>query len=386
MTYFKLYSSVSELPSSWDTLPIDDIFLKTPFLKALEQSSPSNISSYYLAVYSSEELVGIAIVQRVQMYLDDVFRKTSNKFFKRCGKWLISRIVKGNALIVGNLMHTGQHGVYFNSERITQTDYLNVLSEAITELSQTIRSKFNKKIRIVGFKDYFEGDDIHINTDFFKRKALYKAKVQPNMIFNVHSDWAIAEDYIASFNKKYRRRYRTARKKSASIVKQELDINDVQALSGALYELYENVSDNAGVNSFKLHPNHFYQLKQQLKEDFKIFGYFLSGDLVGFYTLIRNHDKLETYFLGYKQAIQHQHQLYLNMLFDMACFGIVHGYTQVIFARTAMEIKSSIGAKPYDMYIYLKHTNNVIANTILRLVVKYANPIREWEERHPFKM
>ena len=42
--------------------------------------------------------MGIAIIQRVEMYFDDVFRKTSNPFFKRCGKILISKIVKGNAL------------------------------------------------------------------------------------------------------------------------------------------------------------------------------------------------------------------------------------------------------------------------------------------------
>ncbi len=50
-----------------------------------------------------------------------------------------------------------------------------------------------------------------------------------------------------------------------------------------------------------------------------------------------------------------------------------------------MEIKSSIGAKPYEMSLYLKHTNNVIANAILKAVVKYANPVRDWDERHPFK-
>ena len=68
----------------------------------------------------------------------------------------------------------------------------------------------------------------------------------------------------------------------------------------------------------------------------------------------------------------------------MASFGIQHQFKAVVFARTAMEIKSSIGAKPFDMYIYLKHTNNFIANTILKLVVKYANPVRDWDERHPF--
>lgn len=385
MINFKLYDSVTSLPKAWDELTVNDIFLKTHFLKALEASSPINISTYFLGVFSSEVLVGIAVIQRVEMYLDDVFRKTSNQFFKRCGKILISKIVKGNALIIGNLMHTGQHGLYFNSEIISQDDFLNTLSEAIKQLSTTIKTEFNKKIRIIGFKDYFEDDDIHKSDTFFRAHKLHKAQVQPNMIFEAQPNWKSPEDYIASFNKKYRRRYKTARKKSLEIQSKELHLDRVEELSKTLYELYENVSDNAGVNSFKLHEDHFYNLKKELKDDFKLFGYFIDDELIGFYTLIRNHDKLETYFLGYKQELQHQYQMYLNMLFDMAFFGIQNGYKTVIFARTAMEIKSSIGAKPYGMHIYLKHTNNIIANTVLKLVVKYANPIRDWEERHPFK-
>ncbi|MGC1472843.1 MAG: GNAT family N-acetyltransferase [Psychroserpens sp.] len=386
MIDFKIFSSIHDVPNGWDQLPVDDLFLKTPFLSALENSSPSNISTYYVAVFSAETLVGIAIVQRVEMYTDDVFRKTSNTFFKRCGKVLISNIVKGNALIVGNLMHTGQHGLFFNTENITQTEFLETLSEALDQLSADIKSTFGKKIRIIAFKDYFETDTIHKSKDFFRSKNLYKAQLQPNMIFKINANWSTPEDYIKAFNKKYRRRYATARKKAMHIQPQELNLEDVERYSKRLYELYENVSDNAGVNSFKLHKDHFYNLKQELTDQFKLFGYFLSDDLVGFYTLILNQQNLETYFLGYQQDLQQVHQMYLNMLFDMASFGIKHQFKQVIFARTAMEIKSSIGAKPFAMQIYLKHTNNFIANTILKWVVKYANPIRNWEERHPFKM
>lgn len=386
MLHYKLYNSVNDLPNTWDSLPVKDVFLKTPFLIALENSNPSNISTYYLAVFSKETLVAIAIIQRVEMYVDDVFRKTSNQFFKRCGKWLISKIVKGNALIVGNLMHTGQHGLYYHSEMVSLDAFLNIISKSLKELSESIRKDFNKKIRIISFKDYFEEDEIHKAELFFRKEKLYKTQVQPNMIFDVRNDWRTPEDYSATFNKKYRRRYKTARKKAINITKRELNSDDILRLSESIYQLYENVSDNAGVNSFKLHKDHFLHLKQNLKDDFKLFGYFIAEELVGFYTLIRNFDTLETYFLGYRQDLQHQNQMYLNMLFDMASYGINYCFKQVVFARTAMEIKSSIGAKPHDMYIYLKHTNNVIANTVLKMVVKYANPIRAWEERHPFRV
>ena len=385
LIHFKVYNTTSELPSFWDTLPTHDVFLKTPFLKALEDSSPSNINSYYLCVFKETKPVGIAILQRVQMYTDDIFRKSSNNVFKQVAKQLIAKIVRGNAIVVGNLMHTGQHGLFYIHEEVSQDIFLETISKALIELSKNIKKQFNKNIRIVAFKDYFEEDTIHSSVGFFKNENLYKVQVQPNMVFPIAQNWETPENYIEAFTKKYRDRYKRARKKGRLLERKELSLEDLETHSKVLYKLYENVSDNAGVNSFKLAKNHFNSLKKYLQDKFKVFGYFLNNELVGFYTLILNGNDLETYFLGYNQKVQHQYQMYLNMLYDMACFGINNNFKKVVFARTAMEIKSSMGAKPYTMHIYLKHTNNFIANTLLKCIVKYMNPIREWEERHPFK-
>ncbi len=385
LVHFNIYNSVDDIPKDWDALPVEDIFLKTTFLKGLEQSSPSNISSYFIGIFKEATLVGVSIIQHVQMYLDDVFRDASNSFLKQIGKGLVSKFVRGNGLVVGNLMHTGQHGIYFNKEAISQDQFLNTIQEAIDELSSYIKKTFNKKIRIVVFKDYFEEDGIHESIGFFKDQNLYKIQVQPNMLFNIQDTWTCSEDYTACFNKKYRRRYKTARKKSANLICKEIDESFIKTHSNELFKLYENVSNNARVNSFKLSQNHFLSLKQNLKESFKVYGYFLNDELIGFYSLILNHDTLETYFLGYNKELQHKYQLYLNMLFNMACFGIENHFKTIVFARTAMEIKSSIGAKPNTMHVYLKHTNHIIANTVLKCVVKFMNPIRNWQERHPFK-
>jgi len=382
---FKIYSTISELPDSWNSLPTEDQLLKKDFLKSLEESYPKNISAYYLGVFKSEILVGIAIIQRVEMYIDDVFRQKSPYCIKQFAKDIISGIVKGNALVVGNLMHTGQHGIYFNPKNISQQEYLQALNKGIGQLSMLINKEFNKKIRIIAFKDYFNDDEIHNSTIFFKLNKLYKVQVQPNMIFSVNPNWESINDYILDLNKKYRRRYKTAIKKGFSIEKRELNAEEILKLNEEIFSLYKNVSDNAGINTFILSNNHFLSLKAHLEDNFKVYGYFKDNKLIGFYSLILNNKTLETYFLGYNPKHQRELQMYLNMLYDMAKFAIENNFETVVYARTAMEIKSSIGAKPHTMHIYLKHTNNLIANTVLKLIVKYMNPIRKWEERHPFK-
>ncbi|WP_397364165.1 GNAT family N-acetyltransferase [Olleya sp. R77988] len=385
MIDFKIYNSVNQLPDSWDDLHTNDLFLKTPFLKSLEQSCPKNIHSNYIAIFKKDVLVGIAIIQRVEMYIEDVFRKTTDNTLKRFGKAIIAKIVRGNALIVGNLMHTGQHGLYFNTKKINQTVFLDTIFKVIDTLTIQIKKEYKKNIRIVGFKDYFESDTIIKNEAIFTNNHLYKVQVQPNMILHIPKEWNTFDDYVFTLRKKYKQRYKSAFKKAVDITKKELSLEDIDLFSAQIYSLYKNVSDNAKVNSFVLHDRHFFSLKKQLKDNFKLFGYYLNEELVGFYTLIINNNKLETYFLGYNPGLQHQHQLYLNMLYDMLKFGIENKLETVVYARTAMEIKSSVGAKPFTMFIYMKHTNNFIANSALKFIVKTLNPIKEWVERHPFK-
>ncbi|WP_232735118.1 GNAT family N-acetyltransferase [Olleya sp. Bg11-27] len=385
MIHFKIYKSVSELPMAWDGLPTGDVFLKTPFLKALALSGPENIETNYVAIYKDDILAGITIIQRVELYLDNVFRNTSDKALKRLTKRVIAKVVKGNTLIVGNLMHTGQHGLYYNSKIISQTSYLETIFEAIDFLAIEIKKAYNKTVRMVCFKDYFETDSIHLESVFFIKNHLYKVQVQPNMLLDIPKEWESISDYTSALTKKYRSRYKSALKKAGNITKKELSLEAIDKGSETIYKLYKNVSDNAKVNSFILNDRHFYNLKKELGAQFKLFGYYLHEELVGFYTLILNDNQLETYFLGYNPEFQYKHQLYLNMLYDMLSFGIDNSFKTVVYARTAMEIKSSVGAVPKTMHIYMKHTNQWLLNPALKFIVKTLTPIKKWEERHPFK-
>ncbi|GAA3656235.1 GNAT family N-acetyltransferase [Flavivirga jejuensis] len=379
-----IYYSANKLPKGWDALVNHDIFLQVDYLKALEEASPDNIQHFYIGVYNNNLLVGIAIIQRVQLYLKDMFRKTQVSCLKEFFQDIVSKILKGNILVVGNLTHTGQHGVFFNKENISQSAYLECVFNALETIKKDIKEKQNKKIRAIMFKDYFLDDTIHAETSFFNSHKLHKVSVQPNMIMKIRPEWQVIDDYMASMTKKYRTRYKRAKKKLGVITCHELDLETIKSNSNKLHNLYLNVSNNAKFNTFLLPENHFYSLKLYLKENFKVFGYYLNNRLVGFFTLIVNNKNLETYFLGYDNEHQHSNQLYLNMLYDMVKYGIDNPLPYIVYARTAMEIKSSVGAKPEAMAVYIKHTNGFI-NAILKQVFGLMNPKQDWEERHPFK-
>lgn len=372
------------LPESWNKLAAHDIFLQTTYLKALEASSPNNISVYYVGVFKNDDLVGIAIIQRVQLYAADVFRNPSNTFITRLLKQIISRVLRGNILVVGNLMHTGQHGVFFNSKTLSYYTFLDTLNSAIETLKTRILKEQNKKIRLILFKDYFSQDEIHSHSDLLLSNKFYKVKAQPNMIMSIKPNWVVLNDYIGEMTTKYRTRFKRAKKKLNNITCHELDAEAIKKHASQIYNLYLNVSENAKINTFILSEHHFSSLKESLQHNFKLFGYYQNEKLIGFYSLILNHTTLETYFLGYDEAHQYQNQLYLNMLYDMANFAIDHKFKSVIYARTAMEIKSSVGAVPQEMFMYIKHTNRLL-NALLQRIFKIMNPKQKWEERHPFK-
>ncbi|WP_242083632.1 GNAT family N-acetyltransferase [Aestuariivivens sediminis] len=383
MKTVRIYKSYDELPEHWNQLGGHDLFLQTPYLKALEQATPKNMQCFYMGVFKNEDLVGIAIIQHVRLYLKEMFRKTPASRLRAVLRDMVSRGLKGQVLVVGNLTHTGQHALCFDANEITQADYFELIFKGLQDLTRDIKKTENKTIRAIIVKDFFIEDPIIEDPGIFRRHKLNQVKVQPNMMLFVDDRWLTMEDYIADLNKKYRDRYKRARRKFNGIIVKELDIETIQKNSKVLHQLYLNVSNNARFNTFVLPENHFYSLKLQLKSNFRVYGYFLDQTLVGFYTLILNGKHLETYFLGYDAEHQYPNQLYLNMLYDMLEFGIENRFSTIVYARTAMAIKSSVGAKPIPMVMYLKHTNPIL-NAMLYPVFKLMNPTQNWKERHPF--
>ncbi len=384
MIRYSIYKSTKEFPNSWDTLAEHDIFLKSRYLKALENSTPNNMQLLYIGVFKNNKLVGITLVQHLQLYFEDMLKKTDVSGLKSFFKNTIAKLLKGDILVVGNLTHTGQHGFSFNEKSISQLQFVKTIFSALSVIKQQIKIYQKKEIRLIMLKDYFVNSGRAYGISSFKTLKLHQVSVQPNMLLPLKENWETIEHYKANLSKKYRDRYKSARKKCKDIQIEEMDLVTIKNKSKILHTLYKNVSSKAKFNTFVLTENHFYSLKLELKDDFKIFGYYRNNELIGFYTLLLNNKKLETYFLGYNPAYQKQNQLYLNMLYDMLNFAICNKFSVVVYARTALEIKSSVGAKPFDMVMYLKHTNRLF-NTLLNPVFKFMNPTIVWKQRHPFK-
>jgi hypothetical protein len=375
----KIYLHTQDLPKKWDTVAISNIFLQSHYLEVLEKSAPSNMKCFYIGVFENQELIGVSLAQYLDLNTLESFGER-DKCLKTFFRNIIFRKFGSHTLFLGNNMITGQNGYAFSKE-INFEKVSAILFESANEIKHYFNNK-NIKIHLVSFKDFYENCSIELKKYQFSK--MYEFNSQPNMILYVLENWKTKGDYIEAFSKKYRDQYKRAQKKFDGIIVKEFTLAEIIQYEEKINDLYHYVAKNAPFNTFFLSKNHFSTMKSKCENNFLLFGYFLDEKLVGFHTILLNGTVLETYFLGYDSKIQKENMLYLNMLYNMTVYGIENGFKKIIFGRTALEIKSSIGAIPVKMSGFIYH-NNSIVNKYLAQFFKKLEPKIEWQIRHPFK-
>ncbi len=337
------------------------------------------MTCHFIGIFEKDTLICVALSQFL-----DVNQLESFGDRDRCLKTSLRNFVFRNfgshVLFIGNNMLTGQNACAFSKDcNIPET--LRTLRAAAEALQADFKSK-GKKVHILTFKD-FDADDISL-FDAGDFKAFYQFSTQPNMIFSVHQHWKTEQDYIGALTKKYRDQYKRARKKADGIEKRKMHLEDILEHESTIYDLYFHVAKNAPFNTFFLAKNHFSIFKSIFQDKLLFYGYFINEKMIGFNTMIKNGKSLDTYFLGYDDSMQRDKMLYLNMLYDMIAYGIIKEFEEIIFSRTALEIKSSVGAKPIPTFGFMKHENTIL-NRYMSKIFPYLEPEMIWQERNPFQ-
>jgi predicted N-acyltransferase len=375
---FEIYNRASSLPSEWNSLSSENIFLTKEYLQILEISCPVNMICHFIGIFEAKKLVGLVVTQFLFAEKLESFGER-DKCLKTSVRNFAFKNFASHVLFVGNNMLTGQNAFVF-VKNINQSKAIKTLHKAIIQLKKNLKTS-GKKVHITSIKDFTKAEIEPLQAEF---KNNYTFSTQPNMVFDINQNWKTEQDYIDALSKKYRDQYKRARKKAEGIEKQKMSLSDILKYEDIIYDLYFHVAKNAPFNTFFLARNHFSTFKEVMKDKFLFYGYFLDGNLIGFNTLIKNGDVMDTYFLGYNESIQREKMLYLNMLYDMIAYSINQGFKEIVFARTALEIKSSVGAKPIKMYGLITHSNTLINHNISKFF-NYLEPKTEWQERNPFK-
>ncbi|MEL6863213.1 MAG: GNAT family N-acetyltransferase [Bacteroidota bacterium] len=385
----EVYQSMANVPTAWEIAqPKDNIFLQRTYLSIMEKAPPKGMTLRYMLFYFKGKPIGLALCQIQYFKADQSLnmeedQKTPCFFstFARFIRGLVASRVEFYTLACGNLLLTGEHGFYFKSNKISLAQQFELVENGMIRLQKQM-AKEGIMISAALIKDMYEDQRAH--TTSLTEHSFNEFTIQPNMVMDLRPEWTCMDDYAAALYSKYRVRMRRARGKAKSLVLKELDLSMVEKSLSRLYELYNSIAENSGFNVVNLNERYLLELKRELPDRFKLFGYFDEGELVAFYTTIHNGHELEAHFLGFDRRYNRSNQIYLNILYDIINIGIERGVDRIIFARTAMAIKSSVGAIAKEMYCYMRH-RNAFSNRFLHPILDYLKPNEDWEARHPFK-
>lgn len=376
------YASTEDIPSFiWDEfLDSSNVYLQKEYLSAIANSH-KDIDFYYAVLKDeNDKPIAFATIQIVDFSIESV----QNHSIFSLEKWkdLIQRLSPKQPMKIlscGNIFLSGEHGVFI-ANRQNKQEVIKKLAKSVVSFIDA-NAKLKNQVKIFMIKD-FRPDSLHI-TDELHNLNYYSFRVEPNMIMKIDEDWNSFTDYLAAMRTKFRVKAKKAMELSATLEVVDIDANNIHQYLNEMDNLYENVSSKASFNITKFEVFSFKKLKENLKSNFILKAYFLKNKMVGFLSAVINNNHLDAHFVGLDYSKNKEYAIYQRILYDYVNIAIQKKLVYINFGRTASEIKSSVGAEPQELTIYLRHKKS-FPNKFLRLFLNRIEPT-PFTQKKPFK-
>lgn len=366
---------ITSVVKDWEIVNGDNIYLSVPYLKALQNSKIPFTDFIYVILYKNREPLGVVYFQRVALnntllgqekFPDKINRKIQSK---------ILQYTKSNLLVCGNFLATGVHGYFFKDTQLEKQ-----LPVIIKKLTLCLK-KQNKSVNMVLFKEFWMDENPLLQQEVKKEYEGFQIDV--NMILNIHPLWSNFDEYLAFMSTKYRTRAKSTLKKTKELIGREFFSEDILGNKKEIDELFQRVLKTSSFNVIQPNATFFYQLKLALGEQFVFKGYFFHDKLVAFSVATFNHKYLDANYVGIDYDVNNTLPIYQRLLYDYVDLAIKKQVNQLRLGRTAEIMKSSLGAVPVEMNLYIKHTQFLL-HKILKPALHNVQPSL-FEIRKPFK-
>ena len=386
---FVIHSSIDghEVASWHQVVEGKGIFLTIPYLQALEQSIIPGLTFRYALLKIKGEPVAAYCFQLVDLSFDgiggilnlenygglssSIAGTVNNLLFKN------SDNSRPMLLVCGSLLSSGEYGITAKDDAsIMQAfnHYLQIRDSIIAEL---------QGCRIVAeiVKDFYEHNNALFSWN--ASKIGFPLRTDPEMILELDPDWKVFDDYLASLSSKYRVRANAVRKSAESLSESTLTLLEMEKAKTEMERLFGAVRDKAPIQVLKPEIDYLISLKKVLGDQVIVTGFYKDGKMLAFRTAILGDNQLEAHFIGLDYEFNREFDLYQNILYGLISDGIASKVSRVMYGRTALEIKSTVGAKPYKLACYMRFHNKLL-NTVVKTFVSGLGP-KDWMPRSPFK-
>ena len=377
------FSSIDQIsPKIWKGLQCaKNIYFNPDFLKAVEKNHPEIVFSYIVLIDKNSNPIAVATIQIVNFHIDDIKNDLELliRKLKNIGRKLhiLPNKKPLKILISGNTFVSGEHGIFIKKNQ-NKKIIIKELAKAILHFVNA-----NKKLKIDAFllKD-FRNKSLFISNEL-RDYNYHPFSVEQNMMLKLDENWHVFEDYLASMKTKFRVKARKAFLRSTNIKIENVTPENIDIQLPKMTALYKKVVDNADFNLGNFNLNSFKDLKKNLGSKYILKTYWLDDNIVGFISGVINQKSLDAHFVGINYELNKEHAIYQRMLYDYIEIGIEKKLNRINFGRTASEIKSSVGAVPQDLTMYIRHKKS-ITNKILKLFLQRIQPT-PFQQKFPFK-
>ena len=377
------FSSIDQIsPKIWKGLQCaKNIYFNPAFLKAVEKNHPEIVFSYIVLIDKNSNPIAFATIQIVNFHIDDIKNDLELliRKLKNIGRKLhiLPNKKPLKILISGNTFVSGEHGILIKKNQ-NKKIIIKELAKAILHFVNA-----NKKLKIDAFllKD-FRNKSLFISNEL-RDYNYHPFSVEQNMMLKLDENWHVFEDYLASMKTKFRVKARKAFLRSTNIKIENVTPENIDIQLPKMTALYKKVVDNADFNLGNFNLNSFKDLKKNLGNNYILKTYWLEDNIVGFISGVINQKSLDAHFVGINYELNKEHAIYQRMLYDYIEIGIEKKLNRINFGRTASEIKSSVGAVPQDLTMYIRHKKS-ITNKILKLFLQRIQPT-PFQQKFPFK-
>lgn len=379
------YNTINEIPKEvWKALDCSkNNYFHPDFLNALEKNNPHLTFFYVVLTDEFKNAMAFASIQIIDFYIDDIEYDSRNvlKTVVSLGRKLkiIPKEKPLRILNCGNAFVSGEHGIFIKKNQNKRTQ-LRKLAKAILSYTQDY-SKENP-IDIFIMKDFVE-ESLPISNELISL-GYYAFNVEPNMKLSLNPDWHSFDDYLTSLKTKFRVKAKRALQLSRDLKVKEITSDNIDQQLKKMTYLYKKVSSKANFNLGEFNLSTYKDLKEKLNDSYVLKSYWLENKMVGFMSGMINGKSLDAHFVGIDYNLNKQSAVYQKMLYNYIDIAINNKLETLNFGRTASEIKSSVGAIPEHLTIYIRHKKS-ITNKFLKLFLLKIQPT-EFNQKFPFKL
>lgn len=338
---FALAERISHLDTAaWNALTQDSsVFLKAPFLTALERALPENVSPRYALMYQGDEAIAAVCMQVVA--LDG--RATVASTTPLSG---LTQLMHQRALVLGSFAGWGDTGLVMKEG----ADATLVWTEALRLMDRLRRfEKLEGHVNVSFVKDAARED----HEAALRKNGYQRAPSGPDMLLEVDPKWRTLDDYLACLASKRRRAVKKTLEDLPGYQLRRLTLAELRAQEARLDALYGQVWASAEIRPLRLSGKFFVELQQQLGEDCVVMGLEKEGRLEGFGVCLRSGTTCVGYYLGYDKSVEAP--LYFRLLVSILEQGLAWQCARVSMGRTTEEPKARLGAAPGGTALWVKH-------------------------------